>query len=74
MWPDRVVTLLERGQAVAAMSRVVIELPVHLFALQGLMEALQQAELGRRAGANADMAEVVAEMGAEPLGPTSLVD
>ena len=63
-----VVALLESGQTLPALSGIVVELPVDLLALQGLVEALQEAELGRRAIADTDMAEVLGDMGAEALG------
>ena len=61
-------SFLESGQAIAVMPRVAIELPIDLFALQGLMEALQQAQLAGRVVSDADMAEVFADVGAKTLG------
>ena len=65
---DGVVALLEGGQAVATNSGVVVQPTVDLLGLQGLMKALQETELGRGAIADADMAEIVADMGSEAPG------
>ena len=63
-----VVPLSELLQTTARMTRVVVQAPVDLLGLQGLVEPLQKTELGGRSVLNPNVCEVISDRTDEATG------